>query len=44
MEFQDLIKRAREIKEVNAKLSEKEKAKPFTTNERAQGFVGDVGE
>lgn len=44
MDFQEFVKRAKEIKEVNAKLSQAENSKPFTMNERAQGLVGDVGE
>lgn len=41
MEFSELIKRA---KEINAKLAEREGSRAWGVSERAQGFVGDVGD
>lgn len=43
-EFGELIKRAKKIREVNARLAEREGSKPWGATERAQGFVGDVGD
>jgi NTP pyrophosphatase (non-canonical NTP hydrolase) len=43
MDFQDMLKRAREIKEVNKKLTEAENCAQWGLEERTMGFVGDVG-
>lgn len=44
MEFKQLIERAREIKKVNAELTQREGGKTWGLAERTQGFVGDVGD
>ncbi len=44
MEFKQLIERAKEIRRVNAELSNSEGSKSWGLAERAQGFVGDVGD
>jgi NTP pyrophosphatase (non-canonical NTP hydrolase) len=43
MEFKQLIARAKEIRAVNAELTQKDGCKPWGLAERTQGFVGDVG-
>lgn len=44
MEFKKFIERAKEIRKVNAKLTQNEGSKKWGLAERTQGFVGDVGD
>ncbi|MHB8831424.1 MAG: MazG nucleotide pyrophosphohydrolase domain-containing protein [Patescibacteria group bacterium] len=44
MDFQQLIARAKEIREVNSKLASNDGCKGWGSAERMQGFMGDVGD
>ncbi|MDD5726796.1 MAG: MazG nucleotide pyrophosphohydrolase domain-containing protein [Patescibacteria group bacterium] len=44
MDFQQLIARAKEIREVNSKLASNDGCKAWSSAERMQGFMGDVGD
>lgn len=44
MDFSVFIERAKEIRKINAKLTENEGNKAWGTAERMVGFVGDVGD
>jgi NTP pyrophosphatase (non-canonical NTP hydrolase) len=43
MDFQEMLKRAREIKAVNAQLAQKDNCTEWGLEQRTMGFVGDVG-
>ncbi len=44
MEFNQIIKRALEVREKYAALEKKKYGKEWTTAQTAEGFVGDVGD
>lgn len=44
MEFKEIIKKAKEIKEAYAYLNKVEGYKPWSLEEHVQGLVGDVGD
>jgi len=44
MEFKQIVERAKEIRKINATLTQNEGSKTWGLSERFQGFAGDVGD